>query len=128
MAQKVFLCMERMRLCTFRIIASFNGVFIAMKRKLLLVFVCSFICSIAFEQSLATKQISALDIVFHLFLRKAEKTSESDLQRERPSEYLICFLSIDSSGSVTGFHILSDDANKDSTYRYLSRMTAADFK
>lgn len=87
--------------------------------------VCSFMmmCHSAFSQSLNSKELGALYDCVGMYLHYQEKSDE----RKGASEYVVCFLDVDSSGRIANINLLADPQNRDSVYSYLSRLSTTAF-
>jgi hypothetical protein len=83
-----------------------------------------FVSFSAFAQSLNSKELHYLQSTIGIYLINHEKMDG----HKRPSEFIICLLSIDTAGKVNNIILLADDKNKDSTYFYLSLMKPDAFK
>jgi hypothetical protein len=77
-----------------------------------------FLLLMTHAQSLNKKQLSQLQGIIVDFLDKDENAN-----KDRPSEFMLCLLEIDSIGAVAQIHLLADEKNKDSAYGILSRLT-----
>jgi hypothetical protein len=80
-----------------------------------------------FCQKLTEKQILGLESTMNAFIAKQEKPPSLDTIPVRRWEYMTCFLTIDSSGNVSSFGVLSADETKGATYNYLFKMKVQDF-
>jgi hypothetical protein len=75
-------------------------------------------------QSFTKKDLRSLHSIIAIYLGDQENLRD----RISPSEYVVCYLNIDSFGKVNKIHLLADESNRDSIYNYLHRMTPALFK
>jgi len=94
------------------------------KAKILQLAACLFIYFSGHTQNGSGKELTQLQTIIFDFL----SSRDSNTNTERPSEFILCLLNIDSSGRVSDIHLLADDKNKDSAYNILSRMEPAAFK
>lgn len=92
-------------------------------KRILFVISCVLLINSAFSQSLNINDIQYLHSTIGIFLSDNEKF----LERKRPSEFILCLITIDSMGSVNNINLIGDDKNKDSIYSFLTRLTPSHF-
>ncbi len=79
------------------------------------------------SQSLNSKEIEELMNIISQYLENNDRIPAYD-NTNRPVEYILCYLDVDSTGAVSDIRLLADDKNKDSAFYCLSRMKTADLK
>lgn len=75
-------------------------------------------------QSLTNDELHLLHSTISLFIQNHEPKSDF---KERNSEFIFCILSINVNGKIERIQLLSDENNKDSTYKYLTQLQINDF-
>jgi len=74
----------------------------------------------SFSQSLTKKDLRFVYSTIEIFISGQENDNEKTW--ERNSEFIFCFLKIDSAGTINDVSLFSNDKNHDSTFFYLSRI------
>jgi len=74
--------------------------------------------------SLNNNQLHYIHSTIALFIQEHESKGEF---KERKSEFMFCILVVDSNGKISQTQFLTNDKNKDSTFKYLCMLTPALF-
>jgi hypothetical protein len=78
---------------------------------------------VGIAQSLDQKELGLLYSSIGIYL------TEQEFPAQQPtSEYIVCFLDVDSSGSINNMHLLADEKNHGFVYNCLQRMPITAFQ